>query len=282
MARCGCGGTSCTCQVTAGPNVTVTGTGSAANPFVISAVGATLSEGDDITITGSGTAGDPYVINAETDCSEVRQCLSAGAGITYNNATGVISATAGNLVTGCGVSGLGTAGDPLVANVGTWPFPCDLETFASFVYCDENGDLRATPPGGFDRVVQQTQTAYPNVLVPGGNDVTVETQSINIQNPSNCRQAFVLVEQEVEVSVNMPIDSTAQWGIGTDDMVYRFNNGDSAQNSVTSQHTKVVSRILAPGALLVESMNVSMGRGSGGANYNRIQTWLQAFIFNLA
>lgn len=65
MARCGCGGGLCNCSVQAGENVTLSGSGSAANP---------------------------YVISADVPCSTVRACLSGGSGITYSTATGVIAA----------------------------------------------------------------------------------------------------------------------------------------------------------------------------------------------
>lgn len=68
LARCGCGPARCTCIVTAGPGVTVDGTGSTSAPYVISA------EASEVT------------------CDQVRPCLSAGPGATYNPATGVIGA----------------------------------------------------------------------------------------------------------------------------------------------------------------------------------------------
>lgn len=86
MARC-CGNTlRCNCLVTAGPGVTV---------------------------DGDGSTGAPYVISAEAGavtCDQVRPCLSAGPGATYDPATGVIgaaiSADPGNQVTLGGDDGL--------------------------------------------------------------------------------------------------------------------------------------------------------------------------------
>ncbi|AMD42772.1 hypothetical protein SEA_XKCD426_31 [Streptomyces phage Xkcd426] len=79
MARCNCaglGGTGCACALQAGDNVTVTGTGQGA---------------------------DPWVVTAVTDPAEVRAQLSGTSGVTYNPATGAISAdvssTAGNQLT---------------------------------------------------------------------------------------------------------------------------------------------------------------------------------------
>lgn len=62
MARCGCAGTTCNCVVTAGENVTVTGTGSAGNPFVVSANASTVDTVDSPSIDFTTTPGDPTLI----------------------------------------------------------------------------------------------------------------------------------------------------------------------------------------------------------------------------
>lgn len=131
MARCGCGGSNrCNCIVTAGTNTTVSGTGSAANPYVISS-------------TGGGAV----------TCDQVRPCLSAGPGAAYDPATGVISArlsgdAGNNLALGgdqglyvpavggatiivtdsdcIALSGDGSAGSPLTAQPVVDPAPGNL------------------------------------------------------------------------------------------------------------------------------------------------------------
>ncbi|MFJ1607054.1 hypothetical protein ACIOHS_27330 [Streptomyces sp. NPDC088253] len=131
MAKC-CGVSPCNCRVTAGPGVTVTGNGSAANPYTISSEAAeptTLAVTDsttvDLGLSGTGTSGDPYTVTADVildatppqggtnligegpdglyvECADVRTCFSAGDGAAYDPATGEISARlstdAGNLV----------------------------------------------------------------------------------------------------------------------------------------------------------------------------------------
>ncbi|MFF4292075.1 hypothetical protein ACFY0N_00290 [Streptomyces vinaceus] len=259
------------------------GTGSAANPFVISAAPASLEAGDNITIGGAGTVGDPFVITAVTDCTEVRQCVSAGVGLTYNPATGVFASDGSAAVqVGCGIDGDGSAGSPLAITAGAWPYPCNVTTSGTPVYCDANGQIRTTPPHTATQNVQQTQTAYPNVLVPNPDDTQIEVDMLAFVNPDPCRPAFVIIEQEMEVSCDMPIGSTWASGIGTDDMVFRFNNGNSPQVSVHSQHTKVVATIVGPGVATVTQMRVTMGRGTGGATYERVQTFLQTFILSIA
>lgn len=111
MVRCGCGGGLCNCSVQAGEN---------------------------ISLSGSGCAANPYVISADVPCSTVRACLSGGSGITYNTATGIIAAhlsgqagnnvsigsdggllvpaAGGQVLTGCGLSGNGSASSPVKAN----------------------------------------------------------------------------------------------------------------------------------------------------------------------
>lgn len=64
MARCGCSGGACSCVIVSGDGVVVTGTGSAGDPYVVTAVPLVFEPGDGITITGTGTLGDPYVISA--------------------------------------------------------------------------------------------------------------------------------------------------------------------------------------------------------------------------
>ncbi|MEV6738721.1 hypothetical protein AB0N14_18020 [Streptomyces sp. NPDC051104] len=122
MSKC-CGVSPCNCRVTAGTGTTVTGNGSAANPYIISATGGsgttalavTDSETIDFDLTGTGTAGDPYEITGSAildptppgggsnllqsgpeglfvECADVRTCFSATDGATYDPATGEIGA----------------------------------------------------------------------------------------------------------------------------------------------------------------------------------------------
>lgn len=69
MARCGCSGSTCGCRVTAGHGVEVRGAGSIDNPYVIDAYPLSITVQDsssiDLTLTGTGTPSDPYVISGE-------------------------------------------------------------------------------------------------------------------------------------------------------------------------------------------------------------------------
>lgn len=71
MARC-CSGSSCGCRVTGTGGVSVTGTGTKTDPYVVGlgalSVGGLLVVDDttsvDLTLGGSGTALNPYVLSA--------------------------------------------------------------------------------------------------------------------------------------------------------------------------------------------------------------------------
>lgn len=95
MARnCGCGGASCGCLIEAGNGITITGIGTAADPFRVTAdigdLDSAMSFQNSATvtwsITGSGTPIDPLVISA----TSLRQNLPA-----YTTAGRPSAATAG-------------------------------------------------------------------------------------------------------------------------------------------------------------------------------------------
>ncbi len=349
--------------VEAGDNVTVTGTGTTADPYVVSSAGGgdstVVQGGDGTTVTGSGTAGDPYVVNADPpSCDDVRPCLSAGPGATYDPATGVIGAeptvvTAGDRVTvtgtgaagdpyvvaadapscddvrpclvagdgidydpatgtiaarpstdagntlgfgtdgglmvpaaepletGCGLTGDGSAGAPLAAVVGAWPYPCDVDANAGAVYCDSGGQLRSEPRP-MATFVQDQQVLNPaNLVVPTPEDTVVASHTLPITNPDPCRPAFVMVEGEVDADFNLPPNSGAALGITTDEMSYVANNGATTLLDVHTQGTKVVHTTIPAGGSINFTITITMGRGSGGATYNRVQSFLRAFVFVL-
>ena len=112
MARCGCGG-SCGCQLTAGQGTTVSGIGSALDPWVVSADIASCTQVRNCIDDGPGTTYNPTTgimavclsgaagntlsfisgcLYNTTNCAQVRTCLSQGNGISYNSGTGSIAA----------------------------------------------------------------------------------------------------------------------------------------------------------------------------------------------
>jgi uncharacterized protein (TIGR02145 family) len=73
-------------KVTAGTNVTVTGSGTTGSPYLVDAAGGDGSEtkvtaGTNVTVTGSGTSGSPYLVDAAGgDGSETK--VTAGTNVT--------------------------------------------------------------------------------------------------------------------------------------------------------------------------------------------------------
>ncbi|MFI9418106.1 hypothetical protein [Streptomyces werraensis] len=276
MARCGCGGGLCNCSLVAGENVTIGGSGSPANP---------------------------YTVSANVGCDAVRGCLSGGNGITYDPGSGVIgaavSSTPGNnltagpdglfvptgaatVSTGCGLTGDGSGSSPVAAAVGTWPYPCSPDTAGGVVVCDSNGILRSEPRGTIDyQQIPETRN-YADLTVP--SDLTVvDTFTLNIVNPDQCRPARVLVEREVDVDFVLPPGAGAAYTHDTDQMYYMRNTGSSTITDAHTQTTKLYQALnaLAPGAAAVIQLPVAMDRGSGGATYNRIQVFIRAILISL-
>ncbi|MFF5655190.1 hypothetical protein [[Kitasatospora] papulosa] len=277
MARCQCGGGGCSCVVQAGDNTTVTGAGSPANPFVV---------------------------NAVTNCAEVRACLSAGPGIDFDPSTGTISVdlstTPGNNViidedglfvpaggatvqTGCGLLGDGSASSPVQARTATWPHACGITASGGNVYCDtSSGALKTDPPFraryrelGINDVVSPVRT------VPDA-ETTIDTLSLSVVNPDPCRAAFAIVHRTVDVDFTLPAaGGAAASGINGDDVNYMKNSGSSIISSWHGQHTTQHNLTLAAGATTPITLGVTVGRGAGGATYNRIQATIRVWLFSI-
>ncbi|MDX3345881.1 hypothetical protein PV387_03380 [Streptomyces sp. ME02-6987-2C] len=287
------------------------------------------------TVGGAGTAGDPFLVTTAVildpappgggsnlvhagpdgvyvECADVRGCLSAGDGITYDPASGeiaaqptVVQAGTGTTVTGtgttadpyevsaapqetaCGLTGDGSAAAPLAAAVVAWPYPCDVDANAGGVYCDSTGQLRAEPRGTARYLSDQQVLNPADLTVPAAEDTEVAVHTLTIDNPDPCREAFAIIEAEVDADFNLPPGAGAALGILTDEMSYLRNSGSSAILDTHIQGTKVVSfgsdpgQLIPPGGSMDFVLSIRMGRGSGGATYNRIQSFARAFVFVL-
>jgi hypothetical protein len=227
------------------------------------------------------------VLVAGCGCSRRCTCtITAGSGVVVdgNGSTSspiVISAVPP--VTGCGLTGDGSAGSPLAASVEAWPYACDLAANAGDVYCDPaTGELRTDPPLRYDyfnHAINQLQ-ATP-IPVPTGMDATVATISLTITNPDPCRPAHGILFREVDVDFVLPPNSGAMAGLDGDDMNYFGNQGSGTVFNTHSQDNKITDLDLAPGETRTITMNIESGRGSGGATITRIQATLRAWIWSI-
>ncbi|WP_413808101.1 hypothetical protein [Streptomyces sp. OE57] len=277
MAQFGCGGSRCTCQVVAGPGVTVTGNGSNGAPYVISTGG---------TVT----------------CDQVRPCISAGPGASYNPATGVIEARpstdAGNtleigtdggllvpgpapLETGCGLTGDGTAGAPLTAAVAAWPYACDVSN-GSGIYCDPaTGQLRGDPkPYSSSNSQFFTQTFSPPLAGPTAPNEVIATFCATFTNPDPCRPATLLLAREVDITVDLGPGAAIETGQTGDNMTRIRNLSNQTYQGWHDQTTKVLGGgIVAPGADIQVCFDATAGRSEGTTNITGVQAILRAFFF---
>lgn len=131
MARCGCQGASCSCVVTGSGGVTVTGSGSAANPYVVTSdlnVAVNDSSTVDMVLTGDGSDANPYQITsvATIELDELTDVDTAGSAtgqVLAKQADGIYrfvaptTAPAGTIVVGNGIEGDGSAGNPLAVKL---------------------------------------------------------------------------------------------------------------------------------------------------------------------
>jgi hypothetical protein len=219
MSCCG-GGAVCSCRVVQGPGITVTGSGTASDPFVVSGAGAaptvitvTDTPSVDMTITGTGTPGDPYVISSVAAAAtptviQVTDTASLDLTLTGSGTpadpyilSGVVLAAAPP-ATGCGIRLNGA--DELEAdtlpfsgltrvpctdnNEGGVPVPLDpaCEAAGQLVYCDAAGNLR-TAPEKHGVVSAATSNEALNFSGFAAAPVVIgNTISISVANPSDC------------------------------------------------------------------------------------------------
>jgi hypothetical protein len=273
IARCGCGG-SCGCNLEAGPNVTVGGTGAPANPWIVSAL---------------------------TNCPEVRNCITQGEGIDYDPGTGVvavcISPDVGNnlaldandclyvptgaatVTAGCGITGDGSGGDPVRANVGVWPYPCDVGTFGSTISCESEAGLLKGAPTGLATLVSTafTRDYAATLFNTGTSTVEADTFMVPLLNPDTCRPSRVIIMRDVKFRTTLPGTgttgpSTAGYSMALEETVRTGNTGPTTLTNMKYQTSRMFNfGTLAAGAASSYTLSVGTLFGSGGATYNRIE-----------
>jgi hypothetical protein len=264
-----------------------------------------VQAGTNVSVSGSGSAANPYVISSVVPCEDVRACLSAGPGINLDQGTGQISAdlsgqagnnvtigpdgglyvpTAGGAVlTECGLLGDGTASAPLQASTMAWPYPCTIDTSGGGVYCDSQGRLRSEPRGQISFPSYSDGRTYNDLPVPADQNTVLDTFTVNVTNPDPCRPAMVITVREVDVYLVLPPGATAGVGQFNDETFYMRNTGTSTMVGVHAQSTKVLpsASALAPGATIPVTLTATGGRGSGGAYYYLINFILRTLLISL-
>lgn len=127
MARCGCSGGTCSCVIQGQGSISVSGAGSATNPYVITG-GGSVSVSDsatvNMTIGGSGTVTDPFIISADAtltldSLTDVNATGGATGYVLAKQADGSFALVApttaptGTINVSNGIQGDGSAGSPL-------------------------------------------------------------------------------------------------------------------------------------------------------------------------
>lgn len=173
VARCGCSGNSCSCQIVGAGAISVTGSGTVTNPYVI-AGGLALDVEDTGTVnlglSGTGTVDDPYVLSGQAALTlgELMDVDASPLTTGYvlarqgdGSFTLVPPATAapGAIARGNGLIGDGSSGSPLnvrlAANSG-------LEVSAT--------GLRVQSSGAWTAYTPQLRTAAGQVVpIPAGS-----------------------------------------------------------------------------------------------------------------
>lgn len=134
-----------------GQNITITGTGTDTDPYIIAGDGSAtiaglIEAGTNVTLTGSGSAEDPYIINVNSDIvpDSITGLVTAGTNVTLDGTgttedpyvinSGDVEPAITDLIEGglgTTLAGTGTEGDPYVVNVDSLELN-DLANVTSF------------------------------------------------------------------------------------------------------------------------------------------------------
>lgn len=251
------------------------------------------SDGGLYSSGGGGGGGLTSVSTTDNTCLDFSGNGTPGTPLT---AAPVINAAAGNLLTctasglraaltvgACGLTGTGAPASPLAVNTGAWPYPCSIDTFGGVVACDATGRLRSEPRGMASFFSFTEARDYANIAVPAGFDQPGDSFATSTNNPDTCRPALGIVEREADVDFILPAGAGAAYGHSTDETYYTRNTGTTTINDAHAQTTKVFSlgATIAPGAAQPLTLDVTLGRGSAGATYNRIQVFIRLLMISL-
>jgi hypothetical protein len=237
---------------------------------------------------------------ADTGAESVRSMLSAQDGVKYNSITGVFSAdispNVGNNLTldgfgrlfvptgsatvnvGPGILGDGSGGNPVRANVASWPYVTAPGTGAQGVFVDTiTGQLLSPPIQVVDFVSTNFARNYANLPVAAGTTpVLADTFTVNLLNPDPNRSCVVIIEREVRMTYALPGTGTtgpSQAGMTIDGALTQiiYNNGATAMAVPSIQATRMFkSANLGPGGASTYGLQVGTRNGAGSSTYSAI------------
>lgn len=238
MAKPCCGQDTCSCIITGGAGISVTGAGTTVSPYVVAASGPAFSSVFQVLstpsvalrLTGSGTEGDPLQLQAQTSISvESLTDVTVGGGPvagqslvysgTYPSGHWVFAALpptpAGAVNVGAGISGDGTVGTPIAAKIsGTWGsgglsgLGSD-STIGLDTYIDSAGKIRVTPTTAF--LSWSTITGKPTYFAV---DPTTSWLAANISDPTNLNVGKILGQRLYSAQTSSPTPTSPAPAIG--------------------------------------------------------------------
>jgi|SRR5690606_9349154 len=213
MSNCNCENVGCACIIQAGPGVSVTGSGSAGDPFVVSRSGGDLvlttqdTPSLNLQSIGSGSDDDPYILSGVVtarlqDLSDVDDASGPGLGdVPVWTGSAFVFAPpptvppgAVNTIPG-GLLGDGSFGDPLGVNVSE---VVEDSTAGLGIYVDSLGQLRAVPPAA-TTVPWTSVTGKPSTFPPVVGSAPTSAKA------GNWLPAFSEVGSGIAISATEPV-----------------------------------------------------------------------------
>lgn len=196
MPACGCAGSTCSCLVMPGAGIRISGTGTAANPYVIEAAASTISgllkvtdtPTLDLSLTGVGSVTEPFNLSGVARASMATLTdvndpggptpgdvpifvAASGPNVAHWEFAPPPTTPPGAVTASTGLQGDGSGGNPLrVRTSGTWgTTPLNVygadDTLGAPIYTDSTGAVRARP-FGFEPVTDGTRpNQYPGRMI---------------------------------------------------------------------------------------------------------------------